>query len=446
LALAIIFSQAVFAFDIDDAVNITAAYVYNTISAPQVGSIGGEWAIIGLARSGYDVPGSYFEDYYKAVEKYVTDREGVLHRNRYTDYSRVILALTAIGYDPRNVGGYDLTAPLEDFDRTLRQGINGAVWALIALDSMNYTSSQRENYISEILSRQLSDGGWNLSAATGTESGDPSMTGMALQALAKYQDRTEVKEAVDKALDFLSENQDGSGGFAGWGSANIEDAVQVLVALCELGIDMNDPRFVKNGSTLADNILSFRNPDGGFRNMPDDIESNMMATEQALYGLAALQRFNHGKTSLYRMNTFSDIKNHANQTAIEVLASRGIINGRSEKIFDPDAAVTRAEFAAMITRALGLPAAQSSSVFADVPSDAWFSEAAGTAEHYGIISGISAAAFDPDGVITREEAAGMIARAAEIGGTNTNFDVSLSEIVTRAEIAEMIYQMLRAVR
>jgi len=63
-----------------------------------------------------------------------------LHERRYTDYSRVILGLTAAGYDPRAFAGYDLTLPLADFDKTIWQGINGPVFALIALDSGNYSN------------------------------------------------------------------------------------------------------------------------------------------------------------------------------------------------------------------------------------------------------------------------------------------------------------------
>ena len=85
----------------------SAAYMLSAVKAPEVGSIGGEWAVIGLARSGYPVPANYFDDYYARVEKYVKDCAGVLHERKYTEYSRVILALTAIGRDPSNVAGYN---------------------------------------------------------------------------------------------------------------------------------------------------------------------------------------------------------------------------------------------------------------------------------------------------------------------------------------------------
>ena len=99
---------------LNDAVQDTAEYMYRTVQDPQVGSIGGEWAVLGLARSGYDVLDSYYQDYYATVETYVKACDGKLHDKKYTEYSRVIVALSSIGKDARNVGGYDLTKPLGD--------------------------------------------------------------------------------------------------------------------------------------------------------------------------------------------------------------------------------------------------------------------------------------------------------------------------------------------
>ena len=135
-------ASAVSATELDAAVNGTASYVYQTVDNPQIGSVGGEWAVIGLARSGYDVPERYYQDYYATAEKYVEACEGVLHTKKYTEYSRVTLALTAIGKNPTDVAGYNLLTPLGDYDKTIWQGINGPIWALIALDSGNYDMPQ----------------------------------------------------------------------------------------------------------------------------------------------------------------------------------------------------------------------------------------------------------------------------------------------------------------
>ena len=465
LVLSVLFSLAVptlAASSVQTEMQGSAAYMVSAVKAPEVSSIGGEWAVLGLARSGYSVPKDYFDIYYANVEKYVKSCKGVLHDRKYTEYSRVILALTAIGRDPSNVAGYNLLMPLGDFDKTIWQGLNGPVWALIALDSGNYTipknttaktQSTRQLFVDEILNRQQKDGGWTLDD---TRDSDPDMTAMVLQALAKYQSQPAVKTATDKALTYLSKAQDRNGGFASWGTVNAESAAQVIVSLCELGIDLNDSRFVKNGHGLIENLLTFRQSNGSFTHTLDSAEgNNQMATEQCFYALVAADRSENGKSSLYRMNdvvkntakpntninkskaddsvnvpgvtapgtTFSDIKNHANKAAIEELASRGIINGMSKDTFAPNKTMTRAEFAAIVTRALGL-AAKDTKAFTDVPSSKWYAGYIGAANSSGIVNGVGGSKFNPDGTITRQEAAAMVARAAKLCGLDTTMDAA----------------------
>ena len=124
ICLIMIFSLSVQTFAIDNAavntiVNDTAEYLYETVSNPQVGSIGGEWCVLGLVRSGAAIPDEYFENYYGAVEKYVKECGGVLHDKKYTEYSRVIVALTAIVKNPADVAGYNLLTPLGDYEKTI---------------------------------------------------------------------------------------------------------------------------------------------------------------------------------------------------------------------------------------------------------------------------------------------------------------------------------------
>ena len=460
---------------IDTILNDTAKYVYKTVSDPQVASIGGEWAVIGLARSGYDVPDSWFEAYYNNLEEKVTEKEGVLHKKKYTDYSRVTVALSAIGGDPRDVAGYDLLKPLGDFDKTIWQGINGPIWALIALDSGDYTvpvneaaavQATREKYIAEILRRQLNDGGFSLTGgkteATKNESADADITGMALQALAKYQDRADVKAATEKALACLSKMQAADAGFSSYNTSNVESCVQVIVALNELGISLNDSRFVKNGITLVDNMLKYYVKGNGFVHTLDGGGSDLMSTEQAFYGLVSIQRAMEGKNSLYCMDdakgrigesatsgidgeaavetkglagkhkdvqivpviqtkTFADVQNHENQKAIEELASRGIISGRSADKFDPNATMTRAEFAAIVVNALGL---EKVDTFTDVDTNKWYAGFVGTAYRYGIVKGTAATTFNPNGTITKQEAATMVVNAAKLCGMDTEMTLA----------------------
>ena len=164
---------------LDAAVMDTAEYMYKAVPNPQVGSIGGEWAVIGLARSGYEIPEEYYQKYYSTVEKYVKSLDGNLHDKKYTEYSRLIVALTSIGKDPTDVAGYNLLTALGDYDKTIWQGMNGPIWALIALDSGNYpmpqnpdakTQATRDMYIQRILECQLPDGGWSLFGGTASAS------------------------------------------------------------------------------------------------------------------------------------------------------------------------------------------------------------------------------------------------------------------------------------
>ncbi|MBQ2911540.1 MAG: S-layer homology domain-containing protein, partial [Clostridia bacterium] len=122
--------------------------------------------------------------------------------------------------------------------------------------------------------------------------------------------------------------------------------------------------------------------------------------------------------------TFTDIGNHKNKDAIEKLASCGIITGRGDGTFDPDATMSRSEFAAIVVRALGLTP-KYSNIFTDVEDGKWYSGYIGTAYNYGIVNGKGEGKFDPFGTITRQEAATMVARAAALCGMDTNADTNI---------------------
>lgn len=272
-----------------------------TLGTPTVNSTGGEWMVIGLARSGRTVPAGYYDNVVEYV-KAKADANERLHPTKVTDNARVILALTAIGKDVTNVGGHNLLKGLDNMDYVQTQDINGPIFTLIALDSHNYPTMgdvTREKLIQVILDAQLNDGGWDLSA----DKADPDMTAMAIQALAPYYKTNEtVKAAVDKALEALSALQRSDGGFGSWDTVNSESCAQVIVALTALGIDPTaDSRFVKNGHTVLDALAGFYVTGGGFRHTADG-ERNDMATEQGYYALAAYYRFANTQTRLYDMS------------------------------------------------------------------------------------------------------------------------------------------------
>ena len=283
----------------------TARYLQAQIPEPTCAAVGGDLLVFGLARSGLKAPQKYFDTYYKNVEDYIVSVDGVLSRKKNTEYSRVILALTAIGKNPADAAGFNLLLPLGDFDETVRQGVNGVIFALLALDSGGYeipeapeaeTQATRELYVGELLRREIPDGGWTL---TGGEP-DVDITAMTLQALAKYRDWQDVEDAVQRGIAALSALQEPNGAYLSWDEENSESVCQVIVALTELGISLDDERFVKNGQTLPQVLERFACEDGSYRHSLNG-GSDEMATEQAFYALAAIHRAETGETTLYDM-------------------------------------------------------------------------------------------------------------------------------------------------
>ena len=303
---------------VDATLSSTLAQEKAALTSPDFGS---EWVILGLARSGYLEKGSkYFNDYYTRVAAYASKATknaqelgapaGALHLVKCTENSRLIIALSALGRDARSVGECDLTAPYEKFSWIEGQGLNSVVFPLIALDTVGYETKDttiRQQCISYILGRQLSDGGWNYQEDAATS--DPDMTAMSLQALANYQEQEKVQAAVSAAVGRLSAMQNSDGSYTSYEAVNSESISQVIVACAALGIDPHtDSRFVKNGKSAVDALLTFYNTEKrAFHHTMKDKDGNPtdvdgMATEQAAYAMTAYQRLMNGKTSLYDMS------------------------------------------------------------------------------------------------------------------------------------------------
>lgn len=312
-----------------------SGYLINDTYLQYAGTTAGDWYPIGLGRLNIK---DNNEAYLAVIKDKVEERyqmPGRLHSAKSTEWHRIALAILAMGGDPTSCGicngqSIDLIAD-GTYDRGKtdslgRQGINGWIWGLIALDSKRYeipngSFYSRDDIIIEILRKQLVDGGFALSG----NSSDTDITAMAIQALAPYYNsentytytekrsgqtvsRT-VRDVVDEAIGRLSEMQLPTGDFESWGTKNAESTAQVIVALCSLGLDpLTDERFIKSEHTLLDGILLYRMKDGGFvhsytydpnnpTSLPD--RSNTMASEQVLYAMASLWRQVNGMRTLY---------------------------------------------------------------------------------------------------------------------------------------------------
>ena len=310
--------------------NKALANIKKTVPTPQVGSVSGEWAVVGLARGNASVTNSYYDSYYDRVVAYVKaniNSKGQLDSNKSTENSRIVLALTAIGEDPTSVGGRNLLTALNDLTYVKKQGSNGPIWALIAVDSGNYEYTKREQLIEAILADRTDDGGWTY----GEGGADADMTAMAIQALAPYNDdeHPTVKSAISTALKLLSGMQNDDGGFSSMGYRNCESAAQVVVALSALGLDANtDSRFVKNGHSVLENLLTYEQADGSFWHLIDGSgnANNQMSAEQGTYALVAYDRYVKNKNSLYDMTDVVKREDASAQEVIDMIDSIGEVN------------------------------------------------------------------------------------------------------------------------
>ena len=276
-----------------------------------------DWFAGAAGRSGENV---CTEGYRKSLSDYVTQKyrkEGGLDSVRATEWHRIALALLALGGDPTDVGKNhidliaDGTYAWKTTDSLGKQGLNGWIFALIALDSARFAVAQdaaypREAMLTALLSGQEQNGGFGLAAG----STDVDITAMALQALAPYRNgtvvydlsagrRTTVQQALDRALQWLSAQQTENGDFISWGAPNAESTAQVLIALCALGIDpKTDARFCKNGVSAADGLRRYRLENGLYAHVLEN-GADYMATQQAILAEEAMERMETGVRSLY---------------------------------------------------------------------------------------------------------------------------------------------------
>lgn len=350
-------------------INAAANYVLDTVTNPTVGSTSGEWSVMDLARGGYTgfdyvnrLNASDFNARYLAnLENYIGTKNGVLSTTKSTEYSRVMLALSALNKEANPVGNTGLAMVdhlNKSFNFSKKQGINGPIWELIALNTKKYEFSDttglgdlntKGKMLDHILNAEVSGGGWSLFGAA-----DPDITGMALQALAPYYNHLsayeatgaekpykELVEKVERGIFKLSKLQADNGGYNAWGNVNAESTAQVIVALTELGKNpkaqhinlptINETALFNNQTATQDGVTTGNMVDalltfyaagsgqavnsGGFRHVTTGNDGgggagttvNAMATEQVLYALIAYDRHKHNAATLYDM---TDAQNH----------------------------------------------------------------------------------------------------------------------------------------
>ncbi|RKP44814.1 hypothetical protein D7Z26_26475 [Cohnella endophytica] len=115
--------------------------------------------------------------------------------------------------------------------------------------------------------------------------------------------------------------------------------------------------------------------------------------------------------------SFSDAKGHWAAATINDLATRNVVTGTTIGKFEPNRSITRAEFAAILVRALGLKnSAGEGARFSDVRKTDWFYDAVAAASEFKLVNGYADGKFKPTALITRQEAMAMLARAMKVTG------------------------------
>lgn len=320
------------------------------------GNAGGEWAVLAEARGGVEARG-WYATYLQNMAQTVAANKGKFDttpgQSKHTEYSRVVLALTAAGanaskFKAADGSTYDLVKPLLDACTSGRyayqasvQGSNGTAFALIALDSGSYHQNAagraaRTALVDLLLKKQMSCGAWGINYETEERSADIDITAMVVQSLAPYASRPGVQTAINNAMDWLSAK------FKAGSFRSSETSAQVVVALSTLGRDAaTDPAFVKaNGVSVLDDLLHYADrTTGGF--LHDVGSVNGMSSEQAAYALVSYDRYRKGKTPLYDM---SDVIAAEPGTAesVEKLIEAIVANGVTESSYD---ALTEARLA-----------------------------------------------------------------------------------------------------
>ena len=109
---------------------------------------------------------------------------------------------------------------------------------------------------------------------------------------------------------------------------------------------------------------------------------------------------------------FTDISGHWAQKDIAYMYEKGIVNGKTATLFEPNSNVTRAEFAAIALRSLGIETKSYNGEFSDVSHDDWYADIVKTVSDNGIMNGYEGA-FRPNDYINREEMAAILVRLYE---------------------------------
>ena len=226
--------------------------------------------VYALWTSGADVPDGFYDDYLRALANWM---DIAAKRGKAGYVPGAVRTVAAMGLDVADFAGHDLLAAMQrpelvdaDEDRLDMLMDLDAAGDAGRTDEFN---ALREQLLTEALARQQSSGEFRYTSKWPTElkrtgvNDEPDrfdyilLTAKSVQALAPYQSRTDVSAAIDKALNYLSEQQLPSGGFLRYGDEDVAEDAAVLEMLAALGISLADERFTKDDRTVLDGMMGW---------------------------------------------------------------------------------------------------------------------------------------------------------------------------------------------
>lgn len=424
---------------VTQAADRTIQYLQQRFAAKGVSAID-DWSLIGMVLSGERIPSARWGERGSWQVEW-KERMNALDPRKTTDYARFVLTLIASGEDPAQFAGRNLLEQIKKAqltngkfaDQLNGQGqelINAHVWSVIALHAAGEQIPRGKQAKAWLVSRQLPDGGFQYTV--GARTGGVDMTAMALiafRALGMSKEEVPVK----KALDFLRRAQDDNGGYKEGGVSNAESAANVISALIAWG---ERPESWKKGTvSVIDNLLSFERPAGGFSHTKNGL-SNQIATAQAMLALSDVIRgapylpYLREQSGQRKAQLLQDLTpSHWAFSEMRYLVKEGYMQGVTNSYIQPNSQVTRAQFAALLLRAVGEePQGKAQGLFRDVAVGDWTAPIVEKAASLGLMQG-SGGKFRPHQGITHEEMATIVSRV----GKRMNWNRSLAGATTQVE-------------
>ena len=227
-------------------------------------------AVYALWTSGAAVPSGFYDEYLQALADWL---DLAVKRGKTAYIPGAIRTVAAMRLDVTDFAGHDLMDALRKPE--LVEADEDRLDMLMDLDAAGDAgktdefNALREQLLTEALARQQSSGEFRYTSKWPAElkrkgvAAEPDrfdyilLTAKSVQALAPYQDRKDVSAAIDKALDYLSEQQLPSGGFVKYGDEDVEEDAAVLEMLAALDISLTDERFTKDGHTVLDGMMGW---------------------------------------------------------------------------------------------------------------------------------------------------------------------------------------------